>query len=405
MWLAACVLARPAVAQTTITGEVRDSVTQAPLPFASVFLANTTRGTTTDEAGRFQLSNVPEGSYDVIVSYLGYRLATQSVLVGKQPVSVQLRPAPVSKQLAGVVIRARRHRNRPEDYQVFADLLLGRTSFSRQCRIRNPDGVRVDFDMKSSELTAEAPEYLQVDNFALGYRIRFYGLHLSYQSQLLAYYAWPVFEELPTRSAAQRARWAANRRRAYFGSLTHFLRCVRTDRLAEEGFVANRLRRVPNPRWVRADSALKAQRQAHAGKVWYPNDSLMRLYSQEPQQLGYLYTRPLPADSLRRVLPGGEQVQLYFPHLTQVTYSGEQPDPAYTPRPGTGQAAAQPNEQISVLHLIGPQSIISPSGQLQNPLAVFTEGYWGFEKVGELLPFDYEPALVPVVIGGAGKKE
>jgi hypothetical protein len=72
---------RPAAAQALIRGEVRDSLTQAPLSFASVFLANTTRGTTTDEAGRFSLPGVPAGTYDVVVSYLGYRLTRQSVRV------------------------------------------------------------------------------------------------------------------------------------------------------------------------------------------------------------------------------------------------------------------------------------------------------------------------------------
>ncbi|MCC3157391.1 carboxypeptidase-like regulatory domain-containing protein [Hymenobacter sp. 15J16-1T3B] len=392
-----------AQAQASISGEVRDSLTQAPLAFASVFLANTTRGATTDAQGRFTLPNVPAGSYDVVCSYLGYRLARRGVQVGAAPVTVQLRPAPLSQQLAGVVVRP--HRNRPEDYQRFVELFVGTTAFSGQCRIRNPDGVRVDFDPGSGELTAEAYDYLQVDNAALGYRIRFYGLHfqINFREQVQSYYAWPVFEELPTKSAARRARWAANRLTAYRGSLPHFLRSVRTGQLTEEGFVANRLRRVPNPRWVRADSLLSLERQRHAGEVWHPADSLLQRL-REPPQYAYLYTRPLPADSLRRPSADGHALLLRFRDLVQVTYLREPPDPAYALPHRVGEPAARPEQQVSVLHLLLPAIAITPTGQLLDPLAVFTEGYWGFERIGELLPVDYEPPADGGV-GRAGKKE
>jgi hypothetical protein len=48
-----CSQARPAAAQLAVSGTVRDSLTRQPLPFASVFLANTTYGTTTDAHGHF----------------------------------------------------------------------------------------------------------------------------------------------------------------------------------------------------------------------------------------------------------------------------------------------------------------------------------------------------------------
>jgi hypothetical protein len=38
-----------------------------------------------------------------------------------------------------------------------------------------------------------------------------------------------------------------------------------------------------------------------------------------------------------------------------------------------------------------PEVEIEPNGQLANPLAVFTDEYWGFEKMGEFLPVNYLP--------------
>jgi hypothetical protein len=388
-------LSLTAAAQAPISGLVRDSLTQAPVPFASVFLANTARGTTTDENGRFTLLNVPAGNYELVASSIGYRLSRQPIQVGSTPLSAELRPAPVSNQLAGVTIRPRP--NKPDDYQRFTELFLGQTAFARQCRIRNPDGVRVDYDIDTNTLTADAPDYLQVDNEALGYRIRFYGLHFSldFKKGMLTYYSWPVFEDLPTRSKARQRRWAANRLTAYQGSMPHFLRCVRAGTLAAEGFVVNRLRRVPNPRWGRADSVLNAQREAHRNQIWRPSDSLLRVHN-EPPMYAYLHQRPLPADSLRRISADAKQVFLHFRDLAQVTYKREKPDPSYTLPARIGETPVHPTEQTSVLHLIQPaEAAITSTGQLLNPLAAYVEGYWSAEKVGELLPVDYEPAVVP----------
>jgi hypothetical protein len=56
-----------------IKGVVQDAVTHAPLPFANVFLNNTTKGTVTDEKGEFLLKVLHEpGSYELVVSYVGY---------------------------------------------------------------------------------------------------------------------------------------------------------------------------------------------------------------------------------------------------------------------------------------------------------------------------------------------
>ena len=41
--------------QKTITGIVLDSLTQEPLPLATVYINGTTQGTTTDHDGRFEL--------------------------------------------------------------------------------------------------------------------------------------------------------------------------------------------------------------------------------------------------------------------------------------------------------------------------------------------------------------
>lgn len=383
-----------AKAQTTVRGIVRDSLTQKPLPFASVFLANTTLGGTTNEQGQFVLANVPPGTYDIVASYVGYRLAKQPLAVGTTPQQLTLTLAPETNQLAEVVVRARRHTNRPADYQRFAQLLLGRTSFSQQCRIRNPQAVVVDYETKTKQLTASTIDFLEIENQALGYRLKYYGLHFAadFTHQVVQFYGQPVFEELTPHNAHQRQRWAANRATAYHGSLTHFLKSVFDNQVATEGFVARKVRIVPNPPFARADSLRQQllRRRRQSALTAAEQDSLVRWAKVMPSLL-LLYTTPRPIDSLRRVTADG-RVFLRFSDCLQVTYLREVPDPLY-PGPPDETVAPGPAQQVSRLQLLQREAELQPNGQLLDPMALFTENYWGFEKMGEFLPVNYSPPL------------
>jgi len=323
------------LAQAQLSGTVRDSLTQKPLPFASVFLANTTLGATTNELGEFVLARVPAGSYELVASYVGYRLARRPVQVAAAPLTVALGLAPETSQLGEVVVRARRHRNRPEDYRRFAELFLGNTSFSQQCRITNPQAVLVDYHSQAKELVAEAPDFVAVENQALGYRIKYYGLRfrVSFVQQVLSFYGEPVFEELTPRNVHQRRRWKTNRLTAYQGSQRHFLKSVYDNRVAAEGFLAQKVRIVPNPAFARADS-LSAQLRRHRPpgvRTAAEQDSLAS-WGRVMPNLQLLYTAPRPIDSLRRVAADG-RVFLRFSNYLQVSYLRELPDPHYQPPP------------------------------------------------------------------------
>lgn len=378
-------------AQASLSGLVRDSITLAPLPFASVFLANTSRGTTTDAEGRYLLANIAPGHYDLGVSYVGYQLLTRPVnLTG--PLVLNLNVAPATQQLAEVVVRP--DPNREADYQRFKELFLGSSTLARQCRILNPDGVRVEYDAQQNVLSAVAPQALEVENPALGYRLTFYQLNFKAdfadQSMALTLLSQVVFRELPG-TARQQKRWAANRRNAYLGSYQHFLRSVYAGRVAEEGFRVQKLRRVPNARRAAADAALR-QRRAQGRTAALP-DSLLRVL-REPRILSFLYKPVLPPDSLRRADARTGKAWLRFRDLLAVTFEREAPDPNYR-LPGPNFTYTRPKHEESVVHLLQPEAPVESYGALVPPLAALTEGYWGFEKIGEMLPLDYQPLPTP----------
>ncbi|WP_438961574.1 SusC/RagA family TonB-linked outer membrane protein [Nonlabens sp.] len=60
-----------AVAQSVVTGTVKDASTGLPVPSASVLVKGTSNGTATDFDGNYTLGDVPDGA-TIVFSYLGY---------------------------------------------------------------------------------------------------------------------------------------------------------------------------------------------------------------------------------------------------------------------------------------------------------------------------------------------
>ena len=65
--------------QGVISGVISDS--NEPLIGASVILEGTTNGTITDIDGKFMLSDVPEGSQEISISYVGFGTKTMNIMV------------------------------------------------------------------------------------------------------------------------------------------------------------------------------------------------------------------------------------------------------------------------------------------------------------------------------------
>jgi hypothetical protein len=383
-------------AQGKLSGVVLDSVTHEPLSFASVFLANTTLGATTTEKGEFEFTRVPKGTYDVVGSYVGYSLGKQTVTIGPDPQKLTLQLAPTGNQLGEVVVKPAP--NKPEEFQKFTELFLGQSTFSEQCHISNPDQVRVFLDDSTKELTAQTKGYVQVDNDALGYRLKYYGLYFSYDDEVgsITYYGQPMFEEMTPRDERQRQQWATNRSAAYTGSLMHFLRAVYTNRVKEEGFLAQQVRIIPNAKYERAQKKRLAwqAKRPNGAYTAAEQDSLAKWDNLAPA-FASLYPAARPIDSLRQVSSNG-RTYLRFKGDLQVAHFGEAPDPRYnrpmnTLGPPPSRTPYPAKRQVSRLHLTDGKAEIQADGSVINPLEISVGDYWGFEKIGEFLPYDYTP--------------
>ncbi len=83
-----------------LTGFVKDAQTGKPLPGASVLLKGTSLGDATDTNGYYRITDIPSGTYTVIVRFVGYKPATKYNIVikseGNADINFELEPTTLS---------------------------------------------------------------------------------------------------------------------------------------------------------------------------------------------------------------------------------------------------------------------------------------------------------------------
>ncbi|TDU39974.1 iron complex outermembrane receptor protein [Gelidibacter sediminis] len=93
-------LAIPSVyAQNTLQGSVVDKNTNEPLIFANIYAPLLEKGVTTNDKGHFLLSNIPNGTYKIIVSIIGYETFSQSITFPySESLIIQLMPSAIEME-------------------------------------------------------------------------------------------------------------------------------------------------------------------------------------------------------------------------------------------------------------------------------------------------------------------
>jgi hypothetical protein len=95
---------------TTLKGKIKDAVTNEPLVGATIVLKDTKLGSAAGFDGTFEIKNVPVGSYDVTISYIGYEAKTQKIEVSQDNQTLNFDLTETARQLAETVVSARADR-------------------------------------------------------------------------------------------------------------------------------------------------------------------------------------------------------------------------------------------------------------------------------------------------------
>ena len=343
-----------------ISGVVYNKETNQPLPGASVFAQNTTNGTQTNAEGKFSLQ-LPAGGYDLVVTYTGFGTESKRVAsadADNRNLVFELKPKEKEMEAVSIVSSNEVKDGFSKYGSFFLEQFIGKSSNSTSCTIKNPEALKFFFSKKRNRLKVTATEPLMIENRSLGYNIRYTldSFTHTYDTQVSLYTGYPLFEEMTATGSDQQQRWAAERERAYKGSILHFMRSLYRKELKEEGFEIQFL--------ITYNSSNNSKDTAFVPKniyaaLNYQKDDSTQTVAFRPNQktIGILYTKEKPSEGFLNDNKSGYR-----------------------------------DFQFSILNFLPGESIyIEQNGYYFEQNDISISEYWTWEKVADQLPYNYIP--------------
>lgn len=383
----------------SIVGTIRDQ--KETLPGAGVYLSGYKVSTVADQEGKFKISNLRPGSYDILVQMVGYLPYSKSVIISDKSVQVELILKESTTNLNEVVIHA--DPNRAKYIKQFKEYFIGTTPNAEQCKLLNPQVLNIDYDITKSLLTVKTSEFLIVENKALGYRLKYMLDYFEYNSRtrIIYFSGHPFFEELKA-SGTRKKKYIGKREVAYYGSSQHFFRSLYQGKGDDEGFIINKMIKIPNPSRY-PDSII----HKNLVKLKTPPKSTI-LSKSTPLKDTAMISFWLKQQDMARyidcldheVISPNKVVYTYNKNLKlldctgtlAVSYTREKESLAYSK---TGfwifRPLDIPDYEISVANLVQGPIRFYENGSIYDSRSMLYEGFWAYEKVADMVPMDYIP--------------
>jgi hypothetical protein len=337
-----------------LAGKVVDAATQEPLPFAHVFVNNTTLGTSTDANGNFIIRSVPIGTTEIIYSFVGYQTLQRRVTITEgATTSVDIQLTMGQHELADVEVNSTRDKEWTKQLKQFKKLFLGHNKAGSLCKIQNPWVIDFVNDENTKAFTATASAPIEIANTYLGYFVLFHlkSFHsngVTYSIEGNAY-----FKEM-TDSTKIRT-WKQNREMAYSGSDRHMLKSILDNNVSNEGF---RLY-VNKPGAIEVNTRSDMFYREVGGKV-------------------------VEYDTRKSVTPGSRP----YEYLIQMNGRTEV---HYLNKTGVTRYYKDMTGPVSWIEVRGNQLRVNNNGVVLNPGDVVYSGEMSDNRVGAMLPLDYQP--------------
>ena len=232
--------------QRYISGQIIDAEDNQPLPYTTVFISNTTLGTSTDNEGNYRLQIPGEGSYQLTVSFVGYQRVYKDIEPGNT--SIVFNAALQVQELEEVMVSVR-VRFRQRDINLFWNKILGRNPSRRTIQATNPEVVYYYYNAETGILKVTCREPLQIVNYETGYQIQYVLDHFThdYNTETTDWSYQCNFTELTPENPGQQNNWEQKRENVYHVSLTKFIKSMYNNTLFDDGFVLATYQANPYP--------------------------------------------------------------------------------------------------------------------------------------------------------------
>lgn len=401
-------------AQMLIKGKVVDEKDKTPLPGISIYINNSTIGTTTNSEGKFSLTVPFSGKVELVASHIAYQ--KKIVLIeGGRDEELVLSLEPQDKMLDAVIIRATK--NKDDNFkkwgEFFTKVLLGNdTHYSYGCTIKNPNAVAFYYDKERSELKAFAKSPIEIENSLLGYVVKLDLEEFSYvfdTDVLLLKYS-SFFEDMK-RSKSTPEQLNLRRNNVYYGSKMHFMRALYANMLTKEGFTLYAYKSVKNAEKKRVEAVVQRRLSETFTVKTSANYNLKTLFKDRDTANYYdkvmkedavllfdtTYVSPRRLTQLDRAL---HTAAFGFKDTLMVSYK---PQPSNLSNTAIAQAkshgfvtanmSATRKDKITFMYFVSEGKIHIQSNGYYPEDNLFIYGDMAERRISQLLPWDFVPSL------------
>lgn len=159
--------------QQQVRGVVYDAATKKPLEAVVVYLDGTTKGTITDTDGRFALTIDANFDESIIISYLGYKtvVVNPSTIVNQENFLVYLTEE--IESLDPIYLETDDW-SREKKLRYFKKYFIGELEIQQKCKITNEKAIHLYYSSSEETLYASASVPLIIKNKYLGYEITYF---------------------------------------------------------------------------------------------------------------------------------------------------------------------------------------------------------------------------------------
>ncbi len=326
-----------------------------PIPFANVFINNSSIGTSTDESGHF-IIRVPNRfvKVEIVASFIGFepiKKVFQKVVGGHNQVSLILAN---SIQLDEVKVFAKHDAEWRKKWKIFYNGLMGESEYLKSCQILNPEVIRLE-RAEDKKVIAKASEPIIIINKALGLKIRFNMEKFESDGDKTYYSGTKFFEKLDSTTIEIQTKWQKNQNRSYNYSFRNFLVSLAENKVQENGFEIFKIVQPKRMYFGRTTIANEIEKGAlkpcRAEEICY--------FDKKTAEFVLISEYPLMVFVTNKYNP----MKLFFDY------------PYY----------------FSVVNVVNLKTYFSENGWLTRPNGLLIQEFWGREGFSNLLPENYLP--------------
>ncbi|WP_339759039.1 carboxypeptidase-like regulatory domain-containing protein [Algoriphagus aquimarinus] len=342
----------------TISGTVKNAKTGEAMPFANVFVNNTTIGSTTDVNGKYLITGNLPRNIELVASFVGYKTETKSFSLSATN-KVDFKLDPLESILTEVELKTRRDKKWERDLRRFKDVFLAVPDdpFASQLEIKNPWVLDFETVKESGPnyVHATAQEPLQLVNDALGYDVTYYLKDYRFYNNRSSYVGFVFFDPKDISDSTKLAITEANQETSYVGSIRHLLKAILLAKSVDENFEIFQV---------------------------LPSDMLRKRTNVYIEEIDKSIKRVNPDSILRMPLKNGNY-RVYWPNDTEIHFRGKRWRNDY-----------YSDVYYPVSWISAPLGYfdIDRNGIPVVPSQVVLSGYMGRQRMGRFLPHDYVPS-------------